>query len=293
MLRRTRSLLLATVFGAVMSIAAVGHSDGKPAITKLSYDPRARSVDLFKAMEEGLIDVMLIQINARQGNLIIDNKVNEPLTIQMPEAFVGVNVLNQGGLNGPGLNGFNGGQQNNNGQQQGGTQMTGGGAGPANGNNQQNGFNGLGQGNGPGNNFFSIPPEKRVRLAVRSVCLEYGKLEPNSKSPYQIREVESVSKDPVLKEVLGTIALGRTSENVSQAAAWHVANQKSWAELAAMKVEHIGSLPIPMFAQQEIAQAKKLVETAKQRATEKENARQKLKEAAPAKVEVAARSAAE
>lgn len=247
--------------------ASMGLADGKPAMTKLTYDSRARSVELFKAMNEGLIEVKLIQVNARRGNLIIDNKVNEPLTIQMPAAFVGVNVLNQGGINGQGLSGLNGGLQNNGQQQAGGTQMTGGGTGAGGRPGGLNG-NGVGLGNGLGNGFFSIPAEKRVRLAVNSVCLEYGKLEPNSKSPYAIREIESVSKDPVLKEVLSTIALGKTSENVAQAAAWHVANGKSWGELAAMKTEPIASLPLPMFASSEIAQAKKLVEAARLKSRE-------------------------
>ncbi len=295
MLSRARNAAVGMIAGALLAVASIGHSESKPAITKLSYDPRARSVELFTAINEGLIEVKLIQVNARNGNLVIDNKANEPLTIQMPAAFVGVNVLNQFGFNGPNNNGLNAGPQNN-GQQQGGTQMTGGGAGPVNGGNQPGGANAIGPGNGLGNglgnNFFSIPPEKRVRLAVRSVCLEYGKLEPNSKSPYQIRAVESVSSDPVLKEVLSTIAVGRTSENVAQAAAWHVANGKSWAELSAMRTEPIASLPLPMFAQQEIAQAKKLVEAAKQRAADKEKARQKSDEAAPSRVQVASQSSA-
>ena len=95
MLFRTR--IHAAVAIAALAIAGgnVGHGDSKPAITKPGYDPSARKVELFKAIEEGLVDVKLIQMNAKNGNLIIDNKGKEPLTIQLPEAFVGVHVLNQ------------------------------------------------------------------------------------------------------------------------------------------------------------------------------------------------------
>ncbi len=296
MLFRTR--IHAAVAIAALAIAGgnVGHGDSKPAITKPGYDPSARKVELFKAIEEGLVDVKLIQMNAKNGNLIIDNKGKEPLTIQLPEAFVGVHVLNQGfgggGLGGGGLGG--GGLGGGQGGQQGGAQTTGGGAGGQQGGGLGGGGLGGGGNAGGGGGFFSIPAEKRVRLPVRSVCLEYGKPEPNSKSPYNIREVETVSKDPVLKEMLGFVSSGRASENVAQAAAWHLANGKSWAELAAMKIDHVGAAATQMFSQYEISQAQMLVAASKQRAVDKEEARKKSgspeKEIAPKTTSANARS---
>lgn len=292
MLVRARKLAAVTVAALALTVVSVGHGDGKPAITKPGYDPSARKVEMFQAMKEGLIDVKLIQMNAKNGNLVIDNKVKEPLTIQLPEAFVGVNVLNQlggGGLGGGGLGGggLGGGQQGGGG----GAQTTGGGAGG------QQGGGGLGGGGlgggaqgGGGGGFFSIPADKRVRLPVRSVCLEYGKPEPNSKSPYQVREVETFSKDPVLKEMLGYVSAGRASENVAQAAGWHLSNGKSWAELAAMMVAHIGAAPTPMFTQHELSQAQLLVAASKQRAVDKEEARKKAGSVVTQKTEAATTS---
>lgn len=282
MLFRARKFAAVTVAALSLAVVSVGHGDAKPAITKPGYDPSARKVEMFQAIKDGLIDVKLIQMNAKNGNLVIDNKGKEPLTIQLPDAFVGVNVLNQGGFGGGGLGGGGlggGGLGGGQGGQQGGGQTTGGGAGGGLGGGLGGGGlggGGLGGGGaGGGGGFFSIPAEKRVRLPVRSVCLEYGKPEPNSKSPYQVREVESFSKDPVLKEMLGYVSAGRASENVAQAAGWHLSNGKSWAELAALKVDHIGAAPTMMFTQQEISQAQLLIAASKQRAVDKEEARKK------------------
>lgn len=283
MLLRARNLAAVSVAALSITLASVGHGDGKPAMTKLSYDPAARKVDMFKAMEEGLIDVKLIQMNAKNGNLIIDNKAKEPLTIQLPDAFVGVHALNQGfgggGLGGGGLGGggLGGGGLGGGGQ---GGQSTGGGAGGGLGGGGLGGGGlgggGLGGGGGGmGGGFFSLPPEKRARLPVRSVCLEYGKPEPNSKMPYNIREVESVSKDPVLKEMLSYVSAGRASENIAQAAAWNLANGKTWQELAAMKIDHIGAPPSPMFTGHELMQAQALVAASKQRAVDKAEEKKK------------------
>ncbi len=276
MLIHARKLLALSAVAVAMAAATVAQADSKPAITKPAFDPSARKVEMFKAMEEGLIDVKLIQKNSKVGNLLFENKTKEPLTVQLPEAFVGVHVLNQG------LGGGGGGGQQGGGQG-GGGQATGGGGGG------QQGGGGLGGGQqgGGGGGFFSIPPERIVRLPMRSVCLEYGKPEPNSRMEYKVHPVESLSKDPVLKEMLGFVSSGRASENVAQAAAWHLANGMSWNELANMKQHRLGvAVQPPQFTTQEIMQAQALVATSKQRAVDKEEARTKSGESAPKTEEI-------
>lgn len=254
-----RSMYFAVCCAAVSLLTGSSiEAAGKPAITKPKYDPDAPVVDLFKGIEEEKLDVKLIQKNSKTGNLLIENKTKETLTVAMPDAFVGVHVLNQ-------LMGGGGFGQQGGGQQGGGGQTTGGGGGLG----QQGG--GLGQQGGGGQGFFSIPPEKLVRIQVNSVCLEHGKPEPMSKMEYRVMPVEKVSTDPVLRQLLKAVATGRLNENVAQAAAWHIANGKSWRELAAMKFKRAGNLPSPpIFTLAELRQADLLVATAKAKAKEAE-----------------------
>ena len=130
----------------------------------------------------------------------------------------------------------------------------------------QQGGGGQGQGG-----FFSIPPGKLVRIPVNSVCLEYGKPEPMSRMKYQVVPVEKVSTDPVLRQLLRVVATGRVNKNAAQAAAWHLANGKTWRELAAMKIKRAGNLPSPsLFSYNDLRQADMLVTMAKVKAKEAE-----------------------
>ena len=252
-----RSILAA--FCVALLAGSSVQAAGKPAITKPKYDPEAPVVDLFKGMEEKKLEVKLIQKNSKTGNLLIENKTKETLTIGMPDAFVGVHVLNQ--LGGFGQQGGGGlGQQGGGG----GGQTTGGGGG-------QQGGGGLGQQGGGGQGFFSIPPGKLVRIPVNSVCLEHGKPEPMSRMKYQVMPVEKVSTDPILRQLLRAVATGRVNKSAAQAAAWHLANGKTWRELAAMKIKRAGNLPSPpLFSYNDLRQADMLVTMAKVKAKEAE-----------------------
>jgi hypothetical protein len=206
----------------------------KGAITKPKLDPSAPVVDLFKGMEDKQLSTKLLQKDSKSGNLLIENLTKETITVDMPESFVGVHVLNQGGFGG----GQGGGQQ----------------------------------GGGGGGGFFSIPPGKVVRLTVCSVCLEHGKPEPSIRMEYKIFPVEQFSQDPILKELLNLVATGRINRNVAQAAAWNIANGKSWRELAGMKFRTAGNRPDkPHFSYTELAYAQNLVAAAKQRAVDKKD----------------------
>ena len=248
-------LARSTIFTCCAAVAflAAGsvQAAGKAAITKPKYDPDAPVVGLFEGMEEKKLEVKLIQKNSKTGNLLIENKTKETLTVAMPEAFVGIHVLNQLGQQGGQQGGGGGGGQSTGGGQQGGGQQGGG---------QQG-----------GQGFFSIPPEKLVRLPVSSVCLEHGKPEPMSRMEYKVVPVKEFSTDPVLYQLLRAVAVGRVSKNVAQAAAWHLSSKKSWNELAAMRYKRAGNLPgPPTFSSTELRQADMLVVAAKAKAKEAE-----------------------
>ena len=241
-----------------LGLLAVGTAEAakKGQITKPKLDPNAPVVELFKGMKDGKLSTKLLQKNSKTGNLLIENLTKETITVQMPESFVGVHVLNQFGGGGGG--GLGGGQQGGGG----GGQSTGGGG-------QGGGGQGGGGQQGGGGGFFSIPPEKVVRLSVTSVCLEHGKPEPSVRMEYKIHPVESVSTDPVLKELLNLVATGRINTNVAQAAAWNIANGKSWQQLSQMKFNRLARPDTPQFSHTELAYAQQLVAAAKQRAVDK------------------------
>ena len=259
-------LIVRTSFAACALLIVAGGvatADSRP-ITKLQFDPTAEKVELFKAMADGQIDAKLIHKNSLSGNLILENKTDKPLTVEMPESFVGVQVPSQfggGGLGG-GMGGLGGGLGGQGGGQ---AQSTGGGMGGQ-------GLGGLGGGlgggmGGAGANFFSIPPEKRVLVPVTTVCLEHGKAEPSPRMTYRIVPVSEFSKDARLNELLKLVASGRVPAQGAQAAAWHLSNEMSWRELATKSVRRLGGAPpTPYFTRTDLMLAQELVSVSHARA---------------------------
>ena len=85
-LRRTCVL---TTCAALLACATLTGA-GKRPIRKVSVDPTARQVELFAAMEQGLINVNMILHSSEGGNIFVENKTDQPLTIQFPKAVVGI-----------------------------------------------------------------------------------------------------------------------------------------------------------------------------------------------------------
>jgi hypothetical protein len=48
------------------------------------------TIDLFAAIDRGDVDVRLIPRDARHGNVLIENKTEKPLTVELPDAFAAV-----------------------------------------------------------------------------------------------------------------------------------------------------------------------------------------------------------
>ncbi|MCH2213031.1 MAG: hypothetical protein MK110_17135 [Fuerstiella sp.] len=233
-------------------------------ITHPGFDPTADRIDLFDAMAEGHVETTVIARNARGGSVLIKNTSNEPLTVELPEAFVAVQINKQfggGGLGGGmgGAGGMGGGQQSTGG----GFGNDGGGAGGGGGGG---GFGGAGGGGGQG--FFSIPPEKTVRLPYGSVCLNHGKPEPNSRTRMQMVRVESYTTDPVLTELITMVGTGRLNHESAQAAVWTRTDNMSWNDLAGKIVVSAGRKRA-YFRPQQLQRAQLLVATATGRVREK------------------------
>ena len=184
-------------------------------------DEEAVNTELFKAMDEGQIDVKIIPQDATKANVLIRNLTDKPLEIRLPEAFASVPVLGQGmGMGGMGGGGMGG--------------MGGGGMG---------GMGGGGMGGGGG--FMRVPPERMKKLSVTTVCLEHGKPDPNPKMAYKIVPLEEFTDNPNVRVLCEALGYGQVTQNTAQAAAWHMMDGLSWQELAAknrIESKYVGNI---------------------------------------------------
>lgn len=299
------SVALAVTLSLPTDLAAASKSatPAKKPILNPKFDPTAEQVDLFEAVDAKHVTVKLVPKDAMGGTVLIENKTDKPLTVKIPDAVVGVSIHAQFNNNplGNGLNLFGQGIGQNNlaGGQAAGQQMQGGGVGmngqngqfPGNGQGQNNGPNPFGNQFGPGNGFFSIPPESVISLHLTSVCLEHGKPEPDSTSKYTLVPVSRVSKDPVLHQLLAAVGSGKLDAQAAQAAAWHLTDNLSFDELAAKMNVPLGGLgAAPYFSREQIQTAKELISQATERAEKEKSAGASADKAdAPAKVTKSAR----
>jgi hypothetical protein len=220
-----------------------------------SPDANSEAIDLFAAMDSGVLEVKLFLKDASAGTVLLKNRSNKPLSIKLPDAFGGMPVAAQffgpmpgGGGLGIGANGGGGGNPLFGG---GGNQNVGAGFPPAVGNNNRNGGGLLGPG------FFNIEPGKERKLKVAAVCLQHGKDEPNPRVAYRICPIASVTEKPEVAELLKSLANDATDQRAVQAAAWHLENGLSWKELAKMpRIRHLGGVTERFFSALEIDRAR-------------------------------------
>lgn len=252
--------LVSACFAMVVSTQLTGA--GKAPMKVLKFDPSADKMELFAGMDEGNLSVRVVAQDAFGGKLYIENKSDKPITVVMPEAFGGVHVLKQVGGFGGQQGGF-GGQQGGFGQQgggQGGGQGFGGG-GQQGGFGGQQGGGGFGQ-QGGGQGFFSIPPERVAEVPYRSVCLNFGKPDPSPRMTYKLVRVEEIAESPVLQEMLKLYGAGKVDKVVAQAAAWHLTDNKSFAELASItryELPGVYSSQVPIFSAAQLRAASELL----------------------------------
>jgi hypothetical protein len=209
-----------------LALAAAGLAPRAVCADAPAKDSGAGAGDLFDAMQRGDVDAKFVARNSLEGRIVLTNKTNRPLNIQIPDAFIGVPKLAQFGGGGGGFGGGGGG-----GLGGGGTQQVGGGGGRGGGGRGGGGFGGGGRGGRGGG--FNIPPEKVVRIDVPLLCLEHGKRDPSSSKPYDIRPIENYVTDPAVIELVAAYANGELPTGAAQAAVWNLQSGVSWEELAA------------------------------------------------------------
>jgi hypothetical protein len=219
-----------------------------------------KTVELFAAMESGDIDVKLIPKDSKQSTVLIENKLNTPLRIKLPDAFAGVPVLGQmgaGGVGGMGMGGMGGGM--------GGMGGMGGGMGGMGGG--MGGMGGMGMGGMGG--FFNVKPGKVGKLRVPTVCLEHGKTEPNPRMAYKLVPIETLTTKPEVIELCKMLGTGKLPQSAAQAAAWHFSDNMTWEQLAQkVGVDHLIGPSEPYFTGQEIQAAMQIAAESMRRAQE-------------------------
>ena len=241
-----------------------------------SSDAVSETVEMFSAMEAGQIDVKLIPKDSTQCRVLIENKTDKPLTVQLPDAFAGVPVLAQfggdmGGMGGGGMGGGGRGGRGGGGGGMGGggMQSMGGGMGGMGGGM----MGGMGGGGMGGMGMMNIPPEQVVKLQVVTVCLEHGKKDPRPGVPYVIKPIEQFTDRPQVQELCRMLGYGDVSQRAAQVAAWHLNNDMSWQELKAKFIKR-GPVFYQYFSPMELRGGMQAVavaaKRAEQRATMKE-----------------------
>lgn len=238
------------------------------------------TIDLYAAINSGMIDAKVVARDAYHLRVFLRNAGTAAIRLQMPAVIAArpanvaaaqdpakQNLAQQNFFN-PGAN--NGGNNFGTGSQGGGKTQAVSGATPfgitANASNNQQGPN----------NIFAIPPESTREFRVATVCVEHGKPNPRSMVKYELARPAEVGVGPELADALVSYGRGESDQEAMQAAAWHLANGKTWDELRKMSRMAAVNAQSPVFTSQELAAARRLVEASQQRVAA---AKKKAKEA--------------
>ena len=255
---------------ALGTVVLAGSKDkSKRVVTKPKFDPSAEQIKLFDGLDQEVLTARVVAKDEFGGQVFIENKTDKPLTVELPDSIVAVQVLPQA-AGGGGNDDFGGGGSTSGGQG-GGQQAAGGGFGGGGG-GFGGGGGGLGGGGFGGGGFFSVPPDQIVRVSYNSVCLEHGKKPPRPGSNYKLVRPEVYTDNTAVHELLKVVGNGKLNKQAAQAAAWHIANGMSWEQLLAKKFDRALSEDTPYFSQQELAGAQEIVAHARKRAEEAEKA---------------------
>jgi hypothetical protein len=258
-----RVLLAGGAAGLVVPLSVRAFGRERPSQRPGDLNP-AVVPDVIEAEAEKLVEVRYIPNDSRSAQIVVKNVSERPLTLRLPTAFVGVPVLAQMGMGMGGMGGMNRGGGGMGGGGFGGGQATGGGMGGMGGMGM-GGMGGMGggmggmPGMGMGGGAFSIPPERTRVAKVQTVCLEYGKDEPNPRMSYRLQRPESFTSDPRVVLILESLGRGELPQKVAQAATWHIANGLSWQQLSAETIDHLVGADEPFFTQAELAAAASVV----------------------------------
>ena len=230
MSRRFTWLVVGLLSFSVVSVRSFADDNSQKVVAKKEADEKSKVapkkknskseeegeiVELFDAMDQGLVAVDFVPKDSTQANVIFRNKSEKPIRLKLPATFGAVPALAQGGMGmGMGAGGMGG---------MGGGGMGGGGMGGG-------GMGGGGQGMGGG--MFRVEPDQPRKMKVAAVCLEHGKRDPNPRMKYKLVRLEQVNGDARVAQICEALGKGQLPQNTAQAAAWHFTDGLSWEELS-------------------------------------------------------------
>ncbi len=266
----------------------------------------AAKVELFDAIDQGLVEVKLKQNGALEGNLTVKNLSGQPLEIDVPSAFAAVPVAQfgvggmmppggmgpggmapgmgggMGGGMGPGMGGpanrglglgGPGNQPGRMGLNAGGPRGRNGG-GTSGGGNQsvggsRGGMGGRGGGRGGRGGGWFVAPEKTVREKIRTVCLEHGKKDPYGGQEYALVPIETISENKTTRALIEMLGDSGVDQQAIQAAVWNQENEVPMDELAQKVYQPAGNVtPRPWFSSEQLETSAELIKAAEVRAEE-------------------------
>ncbi|MGC3968045.1 MAG: hypothetical protein QM775_11950 [Pirellulales bacterium] len=239
------------------------------ALSAIRTGAAAEPLNLYEAIEDGAVEAKVIARDAYHLRVFLKNPGKNPVSVELPPVLAARPVLAQGFFN-PG-----GGQQGSGtsmfgqGSQSGGQTQAISGPSPFMG----GGSSGMGlsaAGGGlQGGAVFAIPPESVREFRVGTVCVEHGKPNPRNSVKYELVRPEEAGVGPELQDVLVQSRGGKLDRDVVQAAAWHLANDKTWDELRQMSTWVALNAKAPLFSSQELMAAQQLVTGAERRVAER------------------------
>ncbi|MBR5414885.1 MAG: hypothetical protein IK105_03020 [Thermoguttaceae bacterium] len=285
--------MVAAVLSAALALAPVE-------IRAKDAEQDAEKVELFDAIDQGLVEVKLKQNGALEGNLTVKNLSGQPLEIDVPSAFAAVPVAQwgvgggmPGGMPGPmpgmggGLPGVGGGMGPGMGAQNRGLGLggpgnqpgrmglnsgrNGGGRNGGGGGNQSVGGSrgGMGGGRGGRGGGWFVAPEKTVREKIRTVCLEHGKNDPYGGQEYALVPIETISENKTTRALVEMLGDDNVDQQALQAAVWNQENEVSMDELAQKVYQPAGNVtPRPWFSAEQLEASSELIKAAETRAEE-------------------------
>jgi len=264
------SLAAMVAVGVLLAPAVAAKRRGRPMPGQ--FNPDHQSVEMFQAIKQGQIEVKLIPKDSTQCRVIVKNKTDKPLNVELPQAFAGVPVLAQGmgAMGGGAMGGVGGGRGGGLGGSSG-SQGFGGGMGMGGMGMGGMGMGGMGGGmGGMGGGMFNIPPEKVAKFKLPTVCLEHGKRDPKPTMKYEIKPIEAFTDKAEVQELCRMLGAGQLNQRAAQVAAWHLSNDMSWQELAGKQVRFANGTARPYFSRQEIQAGMQIVAVASERARQRE-----------------------
>lgn len=256
-------VIVALVGSSMSGPSAFGQAADPNELRTLCFGAKSEAtepVDLFALLEQQSLTAQMIVRDPYHARLILTNRSNAPLSVQLPDALAARPILAQMGNNIFGQPTPSNRSSSQAPQTVGGTPIS---SSSSNRNGNNNGFQNFFNPNNM-NNVFNIAPEQVRTIEVRCLCLEQGKPNPRSAVKYELVKLSEVNDDPRLAEVLRANARGEVTQEVAQAAAWHIANEMSWDELAGLSQRIALNAERPWFHAQQLQQAKRLVDGAKQ-----------------------------